>query len=108
MAGIDPFNNDELLSLAEVSAMLPTLNGRKIHTATLSRWIHKGVRGVRLDAIRIGNTFATTRDAVQAFIDRLNDGGTSDSCGAPPSPTPPKINTAAHERAMRMLKRAGF
>lgn len=49
-----------------------TTGARRPHINTLLRWTRKGVRGVKLDAVRVGRTFWTTRDAVAAFLAKLN------------------------------------
>lgn len=49
-----------------------TTGARRPHINTVLRWARKGVRGVKLDAVRVGRTFWTTRHAVAAFLAKLN------------------------------------
>ena len=68
-------NSEHLLTLAEAARSLPRLRGsRKVHVSTLYRWINRGVRGVRLEAARIGRTLVTSREALQRFSERLTTG----------------------------------
>jgi hypothetical protein len=39
---------------------------------TLHAWIKRGVRGVRLEAVRVGGQWRTSAEALQRFYDALN------------------------------------
>jgi hypothetical protein len=72
----------------------PRRGGRKLHQATAFRWAKHGVRGVKLETIRIGGTLCTSVEALQRFFERLSatDG---------PSEAAPSIRTpAARARAI--------
>jgi hypothetical protein len=60
---IDPFLED-LLTLSEAARLLP---GRP-HTSTLWRWIHKGIKGCRLESIFVGGTRRTSKQALGRFF----------------------------------------
>jgi hypothetical protein len=54
----------------------PARRGRRTHLSTLLRWIMHGVKApsgqvVRLEAIRLGNRWHTSRAAIQRFADAL-------------------------------------
>jgi hypothetical protein len=75
---------EQLITLNEAARLRPLRrDGRPTHVSTVYRWISRGVRGVRLEAIRIGGVTYTSREAVQRFADRLT--GVSPSQAAPPS-----------------------
>lgn len=99
---IDPLK-DKILSLKEVSELLPQLFGKKVHTTTITRWIKQGCRGVRLEGVVIGNSLGTTEDALRAFLHAR----TSKTIPTPEQPAP-RINWEANERAKRRLEAAGF
>jgi hypothetical protein len=81
------------LTLAEAAKALPRLRGgKRIHLATLYRWISGGVRGVRLESLRLGRTVVTSREALRRFAERLT---------AAPRPAAPPA-TAAARRAERV------
>lgn len=65
---IDPFDAD-LLSLADAAANLPSLkDGRPIHVTTLWRWARYGLRGIKLETIKIGGRVFTNRQSLQKFF----------------------------------------
>lgn len=43
---------------------------RRPDISTLHRWINRGVGGVRLEAVRIGNQVITSRQAITRFIEQ--------------------------------------
>lgn len=93
---------EETVTLAEAARVLPRLRGRKrVHVSTLYRWISRGVRGVRLEAVHVGGTLVTSREALQRFADRLTSPTVS-------SRYPRSTAAAAEERTERELDRHGL
>jgi hypothetical protein len=69
---IDPLV-DECLSLSQAARRLPRLRaGRPVAPSTLWRWATAGVRGVKLEVVRIGTTVCTSVPALQRFIAAIN------------------------------------
>ena len=105
--------NETLLTLTEATKVLPRLNGRRPAISTLWRWCRKGLRGVRLDYIRVGRNIATSREALSRFFSALAEADT-------PPESPPKSRrcpelrptSAARKRMLdeadRILKEAGI
>ena len=63
--------NEHLISVREVPRLLPPRpNGKRIHFSAVYRWTLRGVRGVRLESIRIGGTTYTSAEALQRFGER--------------------------------------
>ena len=60
-----------LLSLTDAAKTLPKIDGKRPHTSTLWRWCRKGLRGVRLEYIRLGNRICTSADALSRFANEL-------------------------------------
>jgi hypothetical protein len=88
---IDPLA-DDLMPLAQAARTLPPLrSGRPVSPATLWRWSAHGLRGVRLEIIRIGGTACTTRTALREFLRAAE----AARIPAPPAETPPQITRAA-------------
>ena len=82
-----------LIGAAEATAVVPSRpSGKKLHVKTVHRWLHHGCRGVRLEGLRIGEAWYTTRPALQRFFERL----TADAHGEPATIRTPK----ARERAI--------
>jgi hypothetical protein len=92
---IDPLT-EQTMPLAEAARRLPRLRaGRPVHTATLWRWARHGLRGVRLETIRVGGTTCTSVEALGRFFARLNGSGV-----APPTPA---ARASAAEAELRDL-----
>jgi hypothetical protein len=97
------------LPLAAAAAVLPPgRNGRKCHLSTVLRWITDGVKApdgslVRLEALRLGSRWVTSREALQRFAERLTP--RQDDAQPPPSPTA-RRKAAARDAAV--LDRAGI
>ncbi len=58
-------------TLAEVAAQLPRLSGRRLHCSTLWRWATRGIRGIRLEYIKMGGRLVTSVEAVARFSAKL-------------------------------------
>lgn len=69
---------EDVLTLTAARSELAKVTGRRPDKATLCRWIHRGVGGVRLDAVRMGCQLLTSRQALTRFIEAR----TSQSIGA--------------------------
>src|SRR4028118_20809 len=93
---------EHLLSLAQAADELPRRRrGRKTHVSTLFRWSTAGCRGVVLEAIQVGGTRCTSREALQRFFERLS---APRAVGAGVGPTSLVRSTA---RRRRESERAG-
>jgi hypothetical protein len=65
--------SNESLSLTEAAVWIARMTGsRQPHVSTVNRWALHGVRGVRLQGVRVGAKFWTTPDSIAAFLDALN------------------------------------
>jgi hypothetical protein len=60
-----------LLTLAEAVIRLPRIDGKKVAISTLWRWCRKGLRGVRLDYMRVGRKICITYPALLRFFEEL-------------------------------------
>ena len=56
--------DEVLLCLTESAKLFPVPCSR----ATLERWVRRGVRGVRLETVRIGNRRFTSEQAIRRFL----------------------------------------
>ncbi|MFV1969065.1 MAG: DUF1580 domain-containing protein [Pirellulaceae bacterium] len=90
--------NDELLTLAQACHLLP----RRPSPATLWRWRTKGVavkgQRIRLECVRAGGTWCTTKQAFADFLRRQTDAA---------DPAEPKPSTRS-ESTERRLAEAGL
>jgi hypothetical protein len=99
------------LPLAVAARLVPPgRNGKQCHLSTLLRWILRGCRGpdggmVRLEGVRLGDRWVTTRQAIQRFALAL----TPRLDGEPaPAPRTEGHRRRASERAAAELERAGI
>ena len=77
---------ENLIPLREVPQYLPRRNsGRRVHVSAVYRWAARGLKGTRLETVRIGGTTYTSEEALQRFADQLSLPRHSES--APPSRT---------------------
>lgn len=66
-------HNEALLQLREIGANLPRpASVPAPHRITVQRWISRGIRGVKLETVRIGGSVYTSREALARFIERTN------------------------------------
>jgi len=65
--------NEGLISLAKAAAELPLVRGKRVSKSSVFRWIIRGKRSVKLEAIKLnGTNFWTTRQALARFAARLS------------------------------------
>jgi hypothetical protein len=102
---------ETVISLSQAARTLPP--GRRGKPVTLScvlRWVLNGVKGpscekVRLEAIRVGSRWLTSREAIQRFADRLTP---RLDAASPALPRSAAQRQRASERAARELHRIGI
>ncbi|MCH8043694.1 MAG: DUF1580 domain-containing protein [Planctomycetes bacterium] len=65
---------EELLTLSEAAGLLPPRRkGKRPHPTTLFRWASNGLRGEKLEVLRVGDTTCTSIAALQRFFRRLTE-----------------------------------
>jgi hypothetical protein len=95
------------LSIAEAAARVPSFRpGKKTHVATIFRWIQHGVRGVKLEAVRLGGRWVTSAEALQRFAEACSAASAPDA--APPARPIPAARRLSAERADRELAEMGI
>lgn len=89
---------EALMSLTDAAKNLPLIDGKRVHSSTLWRWCRKGLRGIRLEHVRLGHRVCTTLEAVSRFTNALAAG---DRLVEPSQlPAPPKRTESAERRAI--------
>ena len=72
-------SSETVLPLREAAKLLPRRRqGRPVHASTLHRWASRGIKGVRLETIRIGGVRCTSPPALQRFFDQLTRATTTE------------------------------
>ena len=88
---------EKLVALRDVPRQLPPRpTGRRLHISAVYRWIQHGVRGNRLECIRIGGTTYTSVEALQRFADGLSRR----------KPDPPLLANASTATRRKQIERA--
>jgi hypothetical protein len=67
---------EALVPLADACALIPSSRGQRTYYSTLLSWVQKGVKApggkrVRLEALRVGGRWMTSREALQRFAEAL-------------------------------------
>lgn len=92
--------HEQALSLTDAAKALPAIDGKKPHISTIWRWCRKGVRGVRLEYVRLGHRICTSRAALGRFAQQLAE--------ADPEPEPdrqPQRRTEPRRRSAKQRAR---
>lgn len=71
--------------------------GKRIHRATFFRWARNGIRGVRLETIRVGGSLCTSAEALARFFARLSD-------ESPGQGTPARVAPPPRERSRQIAR----
>jgi hypothetical protein len=65
---------EDLISLATAAKSLPTRRGgKRPNVSTIYRWTVAGCKGVVLEAIQVGGSRCTSREALARFFARLTE-----------------------------------
>lgn len=89
---------ESLVSIRDVPRQIPPRrSGRRVHISAVYRWLGRGVRGVKLEAIKIGGTTYTSLEALQRFAERLSEPSTQPRSGPTSSTRKRQIDRAAEE-----------
>jgi Protein of unknown function (DUF1580) len=89
----------------------PARNGKKTHISTLLRWATKGAKApdgtiVRLEALRVGSRWVTSREAIQRFMEALTP--RIDDEGSTPGVRTTTRRQRASDRAAEELDQLGL
>jgi hypothetical protein len=96
---------EQPIPLAEACRLVPPgRGGAKTHLSTLLRWILRGVRApggglVRLEALRLGGRWVTSREALQRFAEALTP------CSDGQAPLETRRGRARRQRAAEQAER---
>ena len=100
------------LSLSAAGRMFPAHRGvGTVDPSTVFRWVTKGAKTVggqvvKLDAVRVGGRWLTSRGAVARFVQALTP-ATEPASALPPVSRTPAARLRASERAGRELEKRG-
>jgi hypothetical protein len=101
------------LSLPAAGRLFPAHRGDgSVDPSTVFRWRHKGRetpdgRTVKLEAVRVGGRWLTSRGAVARFVAALTAAATPTTADSPLPPRTPNARRKAAERAAAALRALG-
>ena len=98
-------SSERPLSFQEALEHLPRRRGKLLHLSTLYRWADIGVRGVKLEIIKVGGATCTTLAAIQRFCQGVTDAPRKHTGGRLRAS---KARQRRANRAARALDRAGI
>ena len=89
---------EHLISLAQAAKLRPAgRQGRPTHVSTVYRWISRGVRGHRLEAIRLGGAWYTSVSALQRFANLLSHESVQIPLSTPTDQSPSQVDSALNK-----------
>lgn len=108
LVGVVSVADERVLTLSQLARRLPrSRNDRPVHPSTIHRWRHPGVRGVRLECLRIGGIWHTSLEALQRFCERLSAEPGVPATGLHGNPTATAAESAQQDRIEQRLRDMG-
>lgn len=77
--------------------LVPRKDGRKPHLSACHRWVTRGIRRHRLEAVRCGGTLCTSRSALTRFYRRTSGIDPSSTAPQPGGPRDEALSKAEQE-----------
>lgn len=74
-------HDETALTLTQAAKAFGRLSGRTPHVATVHRWAMKGVRGVKLETVRMGGLRLVRPEAIERFLASVNRGESETAAG---------------------------
>jgi hypothetical protein len=102
---------EELITLTQAARLIPPARrGKRTHLSTILRWILDGAKApngtvVKLEGVRLGGRWLTTKQALQRFAEALTPDLNAERAQPPRSPT---ARHRASERAEVELTKLGI
>lgn len=60
---------EDVLTLSDARKELASITGKRPDKSTMTRWIHRGVGGIKLEAVVLGRQIFTSRQALTRFAE---------------------------------------
>lgn len=110
---LNEIQSGEGLSLSAAGRLFPAHRGTgSVDSSTVYRWLTKGTRGtngqvVKLEAVRVGYRWLTSRGSVARFVAALTAATVRDNTPEVSTPRSPSAKNRAADAAGRALERRG-
>lgn len=105
-------STERLLAIRQVCDRVPGKRGVVVYH-TVWHWMRQGVRGVKLESVRVGGRVYSSEEALKRFLAALSGGGDDEAAGpvaqggGPRRPAPPARRATAAAEKRRLEKLAG-
>jgi len=73
--------------------------GLKLHYGTIHRWCTKGLRGIRLESLKVGGARYTSTEALQRFFAKLTSASNVDGLEVDPATNEDTASKYIHHRS---------
>jgi hypothetical protein len=60
---------EDVLTINDARKEIASVTGQRPDISTMTRWIHRGLGGTKLEAVRIGRQLITSKQAITRFIE---------------------------------------
>lgn len=60
---------EDIVCLTDARKEVSTITGKRPDKATMARWVHRGVGGIKLEAVVLGRQIFTSKQALTRFIE---------------------------------------
>ncbi len=94
--------SDDVMPLSAAARLVPSTRGGRVNPSTVWRWATRGIRGVRLETVKVGGAAMTSKAALNRFFAKLSDAPVVDD----PTPEPVRARRAQAALAARGVKSA--
>ncbi len=64
--------SEGMIDVQQARAEFEALSGEPVSQCTISRWINHGCYGVKLEAVRVGKKYRTTKSSILKFVEEIN------------------------------------
>jgi hypothetical protein len=86
------------IPIKDFAAEVPGRDGKPIHWITLGQWCRRGVRGIVLESVVVGNQRCVTRESYARFVEAVTRAANGESPQlAVGGRTRPELNRAVRE-----------
>lgn len=65
-------DSNQLVPFNKLVRMIPKRNNNSVHVSTVHRWRSIGIKGIKLEAKKIGGIYYTTESALNDFLNNIN------------------------------------
>ena len=69
MSPVQTILTEDVLTMSEARNEIHAITRQRPDKATITRWIHRGCHGTKLEAVRLGRQLITSKQALTRFLE---------------------------------------